>query len=71
MNDLQDLTIYHWLLIAALLIIQSTWLFIDARKRGHNRWFWGIWGLMNTPLPLIVYLVWSRIFVKKLPIRRG
>ncbi|OLO40655.1 sigmaY antisigma factor component [Alkalihalophilus pseudofirmus] len=66
MNELKDLTIYHWLMIATILIIQSTWLFIDAKRRGHRRWFWGIWGLIHAPIPLIVYLLWSRLLVQKL-----
>nr|WP_309098969.1 sigmaY antisigma factor component [Fredinandcohnia onubensis] len=43
-----------------ILLIQSFWLFLDARKRGHNYWFWGIWGLIQTPLPLIFYLIFAR-----------
>ncbi|MFD0588782.1 sigmaY antisigma factor component [Paenibacillus sp. GCM10027627] len=46
---------WFWLLVAGILISQSTWLFLDARKRDANYWFWGIWGLVYFPLPLIVY----------------
>jgi len=42
------------------LLIQSFWLFLDARKRGHNYWFWGIWGLIQTPMPLVCYLIFAR-----------
>lgn len=48
---------WGWLLVAAILFSQSTWLFLDARKRGSNCWFWGIWGIIQAPGPLIVYLL--------------
>ncbi|WP_099362507.1 sigmaY antisigma factor component [Fredinandcohnia onubensis] len=48
------------LVIVIIVLIQGLWLFLDARKRGHNYWFWGIWGLIQTPLPLIFYLIFAR-----------
>lgn len=50
------------LLIVVTLMIQSTWLFTDARKYNKYPWFWGIWGLIQFPMPLLCYL----IFVKKI-----
>ncbi|MEF2246848.1 MULTISPECIES: sigmaY antisigma factor component [unclassified Paenibacillus] len=50
-------SIWFWLCVAAVLITQSTWLFIDARKHGSNYWFWGLWGLIQSPIPLIVYWI--------------
>jgi hypothetical protein len=44
-------------LVIPILLVQSTFLFIDARKREHHPWFWGIWGLIQAPLPLVVYLI--------------
>ena len=52
--------------IVPILLIQSTWLFIDAKKRGGYAWFWGIWGLIQAPMPTIFYL----IFVIWLPKKR-
>ena len=52
--------------IVPILLIQSIWLFIDAKKRGSYAWFWGIWGLIQVPMPTIFYL----IFVIWLPKRR-
>ncbi|MGM0852051.1 MAG: sigmaY antisigma factor component [Bacillota bacterium] len=49
-------------LVIPILLTQSIYLFIDARKNGHNYWFWGIWGLIQCPFPLIFYF----IFVKKI-----
>ncbi|RIX50756.1 sigmaY antisigma factor component [Paenibacillus nanensis] len=46
---------WFWALIAAILLTQSTWLFLDARKRDSMPWFWGIWGLIQFPLPTILY----------------
>ncbi|WP_080847582.1 sigma-Y antisigma factor component [Cytobacillus gottheilii] len=46
---------------AVILICQSIYLFRDARKNGHNYWFWGIIGMIQAPMPLLVYL----FFIKK------
>lgn len=43
-----------------ILIAQSTWLFLDARKRGHNYWLWGIVGLIQAPMPTLFYLIFVR-----------
>ncbi|MGG4035420.1 transcriptional regulator [Paenibacillus cisolokensis] len=42
------------------MLTQSTWLFIDARKRKRYPWFWGLWGLIQFPLPLLFYWVLVR-----------
>lgn len=44
------------ILIVAILLIQGTFLFIDARKRSKWPWLWGLWGLVSAPIPTIVYL---------------
>ncbi|TJY38537.1 hypothetical protein E5161_20270 [Cohnella pontilimi] len=43
-----------------LLLCQGTLLFLDARKRGGKAWFWGLWGLIQFPMPTITYalLLW-------------
>ncbi|MFD2681086.1 sigmaY antisigma factor component [Bacillus seohaeanensis] len=46
--------------VIILLLIQSIFLFTDARKRGHNYWFWGLWGLIQCPFPIIFYLLFAR-----------
>lgn len=44
-----------------LVLIQGTWIFIDARKRKEKYyWLWGILGLLNTPTSIIVYLLVTR-----------
>lgn len=55
-----------WISIALLLISQSTWMFIDARKHGHNYWLWGTLGLIQFPTYLLIYLIFARkIFHRK------
>ncbi len=49
------LTWWQWLLLVLLLGAQGTWLFLDARKRGARAWFWGLWGLIQFPTPLVLY----------------
>ncbi|AFQ59721.1 Putative sigma-Y antisigma factor component [Bacillus subtilis QB928] len=43
--------------VAACLIVlaQGIFLFIDAKKRNHMAWVWGIVGLIQAPMPLICY----------------
>jgi cytochrome bd-type quinol oxidase subunit 2 len=60
-----DLPVYSWILVAAILLTQATWLFIDARKRNANQWFWGIIGLIQCPVPLILYLFIVRKIYKR------
>ncbi len=48
------------ILVVIILIAQSTWLFLDARKRGHNYWFWGLIGLIQAPWPTVFYLLFAR-----------
>lgn len=61
MNELQEISIWIWGLIAIALLAQSSFLFRDAQKRNLKPWFWGIWGLMQVPTPLIVYLIFRKI----------
>jgi len=59
-SELMIVPYWVWIMIAIVLLIQGTWIFNDAGKRGMNRWLWGLLGLMNTPTNLIVYLIVSR-----------
>ncbi|WP_066295092.1 sigma-Y antisigma factor component [Bacillus sp. FJAT-29937] len=54
------------MVVAVILISQSTFLFTNARKHGHNYWLWGIIGLIQAPLPTLVYLLFVRKLWKKL-----
>jgi hypothetical protein len=54
------------ILVALILLLQSIFLFLDARKRNHNYWLWGIVGLIQAPMPTLFYLLFIRkIFRKK------
>lgn len=48
-----------------LLSIQAFWIFKDAEKRGMNKWLWGIFGFLNTPTNLLIYLIVSRTLRKQ------
>lgn len=58
-----DVPLYLWVILAAILFAQSTILFINARRHGHNYWLWGIIGLLNFPTATLLYL----IFAKRMP----
>ncbi|WP_139367598.1 transcriptional regulator [Bacillus alkalicellulosilyticus] len=45
------------LLVLPVMLIQSILLFIDAKKKSRFPWFWGLWGLIQFPLPTLFYLL--------------
>lgn len=52
------------ILIIALLI-QGTWVFIDARKKKVKYyWFWGFICLFNIPTNLLIYLLVRKLSCK-------
>ncbi|MBW7476413.1 hypothetical protein K0T92_16900 [Paenibacillus oenotherae] len=57
--DALDITIV--VIAGIILLCQSSWLFIDARSRSRYPWLWGIWGLIQCPMPLIVYWLVVRV----------
>lgn len=64
-NELGSISLWLWLVIAFILICQSSWMFWDARKRGHNAWLWGFLGLIQFPTYLIIYLIFARKIFKE------
>lgn len=46
--------------VAIILLSQSIFLYTDARRNGHNYWLWGIIGLIQAPMPLLIYLLFFR-----------
>lgn len=46
--------------VVVILLVQSIFLFTNARKHGHNYWLWGILGLIQAPMPLLFYLLFVR-----------
>jgi ABC-type multidrug transport system permease subunit len=61
-----ELTLPIIIMVVLILLFQSIFLFLDARKRNLNYWLWGILGLIQAPMPTLFYLVFVRkIFVKR------
>lgn len=46
---------YGWVAVACILLAQATWLYTDARRRGARPWLWGLLGLVQAPMPLLLY----------------
>ena len=65
LSKLGGLPIYQLIIIVVVLFTQGIWLFMDAQKNGANKWFWGIWGLLSSPSPLIIYLFVVRKIYKR------
>ncbi|RKD75140.1 hypothetical protein ATL39_0836 [Sinobaca qinghaiensis] len=63
MNELQEIPIWLYILIFFFLFAQSTFLFIHSRRNGRLRWFWGIWGMLNVPTPLVVYIIYIKYII--------
>ncbi|MEK5239747.1 hypothetical protein NST99_29215 [Paenibacillus sp. FSL L8-0470] len=59
MSELKDVPLWLWICLAAVLMLQGTWIFRDAQKRGKGgmAWFWGVWGLTGIPTPAVCYLL--------------
>ena len=49
-----------WILAGAILLVQAIWIYRDASKRGERRILWGLFGLLNVPSSLVVYLLVTR-----------
>jgi hypothetical protein len=60
-----EISLWGFIAIGLILLTQSTFLFIDARKHGHNYWFWGIIGLIQAPMPTLFYLLFARRIWKR------
>jgi hypothetical protein len=53
------------IVVAFILLAQSLFLFINAKKHSHNHWLWGILGLIQAPMPTIFYLLFIRKIWKR------
>lgn len=50
----------------SILLVQGSWIFYDARKRNEKYyWIWGLFGLINAPSSLLVYLLVTRVIGKE------
>ncbi|WML38626.1 sigma-Y antisigma factor component [Neobacillus sp. OS1-2] len=61
----KDLSLITVIGVVLILLTQSIYLFIDARKRNHNYWLWGIVGLIQAPMPTLFYLIFVRKIFQK------
>lgn len=55
MNDPRALPWWGWALVGLLLGVQGVLLFLDARRRSARAWFWGLIGLIQFPMPALLY----------------
>ncbi|WP_435922416.1 hypothetical protein [Paenibacillus sp. DYY-L-2] len=55
----ETLPVWAWTLLVLLVLSQGLWIFKNARGRGKglSAWLWGMWGMINFPTPLVVYLL--------------
>jgi len=59
--DERFLSLFPFLLL--IVFIQGLWIFYDARRRQEKwYWLWGLFGLLNFPSSLIIYLIITRYF---------
>ena len=67
MGEVSTRTIVLLIVIAVpLLLCQSAWIFRDARNRGEKHyWIWGLFGLLNVPQSLLIYLIVTRLIIDK------
>ncbi|MBM7614289.1 zinc ribbon domain-containing protein [Alkaliphilus hydrothermalis] len=64
MYSLDDTNPLFWIIIFLILIIQGSWIFNDASKRGENKWIWGLFGCLNVPTSLLIYILVTRYIMK-------
>ncbi len=54
------------LVLLPIAIVQGLWIFQDAKKRGEKYyWLWGLFGILNVPSNLLIYLIVTRVIIKK------
>jgi hypothetical protein len=59
-----NLPIWAWILLGCVLLGQAVWIYRDAQRRGARKLFWGLFGLLNFPSSLLVYLLVTRTLLK-------
>ncbi|MFJ7728005.1 sigma-Y antisigma factor component [Neobacillus sp. NPDC097160] len=67
----KDLSLVTIIVVVVILLTQSIYLFMDARKRSHNYWLWGIVGLIQAPMPTLFYLIFVRKIFRKNNRKKG
>ena len=69
MYSLGDTNLIFWIILFLILLIQGSWIFNDASKRGENKWVWGLMGCINVPTSLLIYLLVTRYIMKTVDCR--
>ena len=62
--DISLVPIWVWVILGVILLTQGIIVFIDASKRGENKWLWAFFVMTNTPSNIIIYFIVTR-FVSK------
>ncbi|AEM73750.1 hypothetical protein [Caldicellulosiruptor acetigenus] len=53
------------IILFILLMAQALYIFFDAKSKGEKYYFlWGLFGLLNFPSSLIIYLLITRVILK-------
>lgn len=55
MNNISAMPWWSWVLVGVLLGTQGVCLFLDSHRRGARAWFWGLMGLIQFPVPSLLY----------------
>lgn len=63
-SELKNIPLTLFIVLGIILLIQGVWVFLDASKRGENKWLWSIFALFNTPSNLLIYLLVTRVVIK-------
>lgn len=62
----EEMPLWGWLLVVLLLVTQSSILFLKARKIGKAPWLWGVVGLIQFPVPSIIFFIlWKTVWTRK------
>lgn len=62
----EEVPVWGWFLIAIILLTQSSILYIQAKKIGKAPWLWGILGLVQFPVPSIIFMIlWKKVWKRK------
>ena len=64
-NNKSTVLLVSLIILIPVALIQGAWVFYGARRRKEKYyWLWGIFGLMNIPSSLLIYLLVTRVILK-------
>lgn len=56
-NTSTEIPPWFWVFYVLVILPQGIWLFRKSQKTTRFPWFWGIWGLIQFPLPILSYYI--------------